>query len=488
MHHVALDRAGPDDRDLDDEIVERARLQARQHVHLRPALDLKHAERLALLQHLIDFVVIDRLDVGEFVAKALVARDQVEAFADAGQHAQRQHVDLHHVQRIDVVLVPFDEGAVVHCGIADRHELVEPVLGQHIAADMLRQMARKFDQFGGEPHRLIDHGVVRIKPGLPHLHLGEAVAPAAPHRVGEQRGDVLGQPERLADVADRAARPVVDDGRDDGGAMAAITAIDILHHLLAPRMLEVDIDIRRLQPLLGNEALEQQIDLGRIDRGDAEHIAHGRIRRRSPALAEDVLRARIAHDVVHGQEIMRVVEFGDEIEFLSQRRAQPIVDPIRETGRGTGPGQILQMSLRGLARRHRLIRILVFKLIERKIDAIGKAQGLPDRLGMIAKQPDHLGRRLEMPLGIGLQQAAGGLDTGLLADATDDVLQHPPLGQVIEHVIGGDQRDADIVRNPLQAGQAPPVVAMMEQAGGEPDALGRQAAQRGQTRAAHHRP
>ena len=60
-----------------------------------------------------------------------------------------------------------------------------------------------------------------IEPGLPHLHLGEAVAPAAPHRVGEQRGDILGQPERLADVADGAARPVVDHGGDDGGYEAA---------------------------------------------------------------------------------------------------------------------------------------------------------------------------------------------------------------------------------------------------------------------------
>ena len=47
MHHVALDRPRPHDRDLDDEIVERLRLQSRQHRHLRAALDLEHADRLA---------------------------------------------------------------------------------------------------------------------------------------------------------------------------------------------------------------------------------------------------------------------------------------------------------------------------------------------------------------------------------------------------------------------------------------------------------
>jgi hypothetical protein len=44
MHHVALDRPRADDRHLDDEIVEAARFEPRQHGHLRPAFDLEHAE------------------------------------------------------------------------------------------------------------------------------------------------------------------------------------------------------------------------------------------------------------------------------------------------------------------------------------------------------------------------------------------------------------------------------------------------------------
>ena len=149
MHHVALDRPGTDDRDLDHQVIKRARLQARQHVHLRAALDLEHAERFAPAQHVVDFRHLAR-NGRKLPAFALVQFDQIETFADAAQHAQRQHVDLHHPDFVDVVLVPFDEGAVVHRGVADRHIFVEPVLGQHEAADMLRQMTRKFDQFGRE--------------------------------------------------------------------------------------------------------------------------------------------------------------------------------------------------------------------------------------------------------------------------------------------------------------------------------------------------
>ena len=54
MDHLALDRARSDDRDLNDQIVEDLRPQARQHRHLRPALDLEHAERIGALQHGVD--------------------------------------------------------------------------------------------------------------------------------------------------------------------------------------------------------------------------------------------------------------------------------------------------------------------------------------------------------------------------------------------------------------------------------------------------
>ncbi len=52
-------------------------------------------------------------------------------------------------------------------------------------------------------------------------------------------------------------------GGDNRGAMAAITIEDILHHLFAARMLEIDIDIGRLAALFGEKPLEQKIDLCR---------------------------------------------------------------------------------------------------------------------------------------------------------------------------------------------------------------------------------
>ena len=45
MHGTALDGAGPDQRDLDREVVEAARLQPGEQTHLRAGLDLEHPDR-----------------------------------------------------------------------------------------------------------------------------------------------------------------------------------------------------------------------------------------------------------------------------------------------------------------------------------------------------------------------------------------------------------------------------------------------------------
>ena len=205
----------------------------------------------------------------------------------AGQHAERQHVDLEHAERVDVVLVPFDEGAVLHGAVVDRHGLVEPLARQHEAADVLREMAREAEQLRREADRLADLGVGGIEPGLADVLVGDLAVALAPDSAGERRGHVLLEAQRLADLADRHARAVVDDGRADGGALAAVARIEVLDHLLAPLVLEIDVDVGRLAALGGDEALEQQVDLGRIDAGDAEAEADRAVGGRAAALAQD---------------------------------------------------------------------------------------------------------------------------------------------------------------------------------------------------------
>jgi hypothetical protein len=92
--------------------------------------------------------------------------------------------------------------------------------------------------------------------------------------------------------------------------VAAVFLVDVLDHFFAPLMLEIDVDVGRLAPLLGDEALEQKVAGRRVDRGDPEAIADGAVGRRAAALAQDrrVEAAREGDDVVDGEEIAREVE------------------------------------------------------------------------------------------------------------------------------------------------------------------------------------
>ncbi len=120
------------------------------------------------------------------------------------------------------------------------------------------------------------------------IGLGDVAAAAAPDR-GRQRADgVFGEAKGLADLADRRAAAIGDDGGGDAGALAAVFAVDVLDHLLAPLVLEIDVDVGRLAPLRRDEALEQEVGAVGIDLGDAEAEADGGIGRRAAALAEDV--------------------------------------------------------------------------------------------------------------------------------------------------------------------------------------------------------
>ncbi len=193
-------------------------------------------------------------------------RMQVEAFADAGQHAKRQHVDLHQPECVDIVLVPFDEGALVHRGVADRHDLVEPSARQHETADMLGEMAREIRE-ACRQDRWPCRGAGSSDRARPRAPAGELLSsPQLPQTVPAIRAVTSSvRPKHLADLADGAARAVVDDRGGDAGALAAIAFVDVLDHLLAPFMLEIDVDIGRLLALRRDEAGKQQF-VSRPDR------------------------------------------------------------------------------------------------------------------------------------------------------------------------------------------------------------------------------
>ena len=212
MNHVALDRAGADDGDLDHQVIEGARLHAGQEVHLRAGFDLKHANAVCFAEHVIDLGVFGG-ERGERVGLVMVQFEQIKAFADAGEHAECQHIDLQDAQRVDIVFIPTDDGAVLHRGVFDGHKFVQPPFGDDEAADMLRQVAGEADDLENQLHRQAQAVVVWIETNLAHAMFFEAVGGEKAPKLGGQRADsVLAEAHGSTHLSDCAFAAIVDDG------------------------------------------------------------------------------------------------------------------------------------------------------------------------------------------------------------------------------------------------------------------------------------
>src|SRR5690606_16353497 len=170
------------------------------------------------------------------------------------------------------------------------------------------------------------------------------------------------QSQRLAHLAHGAARTIMDDGRRYASTMTAIALVNVLDDLLAPLMLEIDIDVRRLLALVRHEAREKQVVVGRIDRGDAKHVAHGRVGRRSPALAEYAFVTRHTDDVVEREEIARIVVTFEEVQLEFQQLLDLLRYPVRIFHAGVKPRAVFEIGLVRPAGRHRLVGIFVSEL------------------------------------------------------------------------------------------------------------------------------
>ena len=103
---------------------------------------------------------------------------------------------------------------------------------------------------------------------------------------------------------------------------------------------------------------------------------------------------------------MRDLAFGDEAQFLFRQLAHFVRNAFADSVSQARFGQIAQMPVGGLARRHRFMRIILFEFVQGESDAVREAQRFVDRFGAGAEQPRHFRRGLQMPFGIGLKPLA----------------------------------------------------------------------------------
>ena len=159
-----------------------------------------------------------------------------------------------------------------------------------------------------------------------------------------------------------------------------------------------------------------------IHLGDAEAVTDHRVGGRAAPLAEDAEPPRLAHDVVHGEEIGFVAELGDERELVVDLvRACVPGCPRGQRSARAGLGQAAQVRGRRLAGRHQLARIFVAQLVEREIRERGDLHGLGQQLRWI--EPREPLAFAQVPLAVGEQPLAGLGQRDAVANRRQRILQ-----------------------------------------------------------------
>ena len=164
MYHRTLNRTGADDRDFDDDIVERARLETRQRVHLRTTLDLEHPDGIGGA-HIVVHGLVAGVEQREIDRHAARLPHVHETILQYGEHAQAEQVDLDQARGIEIVAFPLNHGAARHRCRFNRHHGGQRLAREHKAADMNRAMAWELMQTIDDVGQRADALILRIEAG-----------------------------------------------------------------------------------------------------------------------------------------------------------------------------------------------------------------------------------------------------------------------------------------------------------------------------------
>ena len=341
VHRAALDRAGPDERDLDRQVLEVLGPGAQERLHLRAALDLEDADGVRALDLRVDGLVLQR-DPRQVDRLVMLARDLLDAVLDRREHPQPEQVDLQEAGVGARVLVPLAELPPLHRGRLHRDELDQRARRDHHPARVLRQVARQAAdlaaQLGeGSPARRVE---LRLAVG----QLRQLLANPARAPVGEPRQPLElceRQPERLADVADRPSRAVGRERGDQRGVLAPVALAHRDDQLLADVAREVEVDVGHRDELAVDEAAQRQAGPHRVDVREAGQVADDRADRAPAAAArrkdvardgaaanlERALARQLEHLPVQEEEAGEA-ELADQLQLLVEPLARAALVPV----------------------------------------------------------------------------------------------------------------------------------------------------------------
>ena len=445
--HVRLHRAGPEQRDVDDQVAPLGGLELLQQLALAGRLDLETAERVGGPDQLERRRVAQR-DLVQVDLARLRARDLVQRVPHRRQQPDAQHVELQQAEDLDVVLVGLDHPVALERTL-ERHAVGQVVARQHDARRVQREMPREPVQPFDDPEQQVELARVQVQPrqlGQVLHRLADVVRADVRERLGRDVDLALGQAERLAHLADGAARAVRVDHRHAGAPVVAVAGQDHVVDVLAPGRLHVDVDVGELVALRVDEPFEQQPVADRVHVGDPGQVADERSGRRAAARAPDAHGPDVVHDVGHGQEVGREAHRLDHGQLVIEAVADltgglhaALLDPppaaLGQHRSGAPPG------------RRRELREVHLPDADVERAPLGDVERCVAQSRPLGEQAPHRVRGLQPSLVVAPADVVR-RQRNDLAHALEDVGQERVPGNQVAHGVRGHARQAGAVDQP----------------------------------------
>ena len=319
-----------------DQVVEALGLGLAQELAHPRAFKLEDPECGAFAEHLVGLRIVER-DGIDIDRDAFGALDLGEAVLDERQRAQPEEVHLQEADALDLLHVPLRRDFVPR-PLVERRVVGDRTWCDHHAGGVDRRMARHAFEALADVDDFLDLGVLRHHV-LEDRVLGERLL----ERHVERRRDLLRDPidigirhvERASDVPHdglRLHRPEGDDLRD---VLAAVLPRDVVDHFAAAPLAEVHVDIGQRHALGVQEALEDEIELERIDVGDAHAPRHERAGCRSSSRSNrNTFLTRVTDEVPDDEEVPRVPHLVDHLDLVLEATGVLVDRLTKPSGRG----------------------------------------------------------------------------------------------------------------------------------------------------------
>ena len=284
---------------------------------------------------------------------------------------------------------------------------------------------------------LFEH-LLELDLGVARDHLGQTLA-----HVDRVVQDASGVVDGLLGLNGRV-------GDDVGDLLGAVELANVLHDLEAPLIVEVHIDIGHLGTLRGQEPLEHQTVLERVERGDVHGVGDDSAGGRATAGADaDAVVLGPLHVLGDDQKVGGKALVADDLVFVL--KALFDVDAT-DLARGPVVTVVLAQALLALAAELALVRLAGIEQREARQDdgvpvqlnvaLVGDLERVVAGLGAIREHRPHLLLGLHVKLRAGHAHAVGVIDLGVHANTHDDVLHGSVLAAQVVEVVGSDDLDA----------------------------------------------